>query len=212
MTLPALEAQAAEHGLCIMGACQTDDHPGATVILLGASSAMWASFLSSPEYSDQRANPLDRWSKRIIRTLAPGRPCIFPSDGPPYAPFIAWALKTGRFFQSPTGMMVHATAGLMISIRGAVVLPDLIPLSPPVQSPCETCEDKPCITACPVGALSDQGPYDVPACKGFIREDPAQACMTSGCATRNACPISQRFDRETAQTAFHMRAFMGATT
>ncbi len=80
---------------------------------------------------------------------------LFPSDGPPYAPFIRWAMETGRFFQSPTGMMVHATAGLMISIRGALRCRRSGHLDlPPGRKPLLACADRPCVTACPVGALS----------------------------------------------------------
>lgn len=211
MTPAEIGALAAEHGLFVMGACNPEEYPGQTLVILGAGPEMWSAFSNGAEFADRRPDPLDRWSKRVIQSLSPQSRCLFPSDGPPYAPFIAFALQTGQFFQSPTGMMVHRTAGLLISIRGGVLLPGLHAVSEPAAPPCATCEAKPCIQACPVGALSDQQPYDVPACKAFIREDQDQACMRAGCATRNACPLSQRFARNPAQTEFHMRAFMGVT-
>jgi len=212
-----IDQAASVHGLMIMGGYHPDANdpkdPVATRILLGADRSFWQVFTLSAELSDSAADPIDRWSKRIIGGLARqvGAQAMFPSDGPPYAPFISWALATGRFHQSPTGMMVHDKAGLMISIRGALAfdrrinLPDL-----PARDPCESCVGRPCETSCPVGALSADRGYDVPNCKSYLKtEAGAGSCMAVGCRVRNACPISREFDRPPAQSAFHMRAFLG---
>lgn len=203
MTLAALETKAQAHGLFIMGV------DGARV-LLGTDSQWWDHFTTSPEYRDGEINPVDRWSKRIIEGMArsfDGR-AVFPSDGPPYAPFIAWALATGRFWQSPTGMMVHDRAGLMISIRGALELRHPFAAAPDLPSPCSTCADKPCLSACPVDALSGTHAYDVPTCKTHLDAPEGLPCMAGGCEVRRACPISQRFGRPEVQSAFHMKAFV----
>lgn len=210
MTLRDVEVLAAPHGLFVMGAKSGAD-PG-TLVLLGAGPGCWPVFIRSPEYADTQPDPLDRWSKRVIGSLAAtlGATDVYPSDGPPYAPFIQWALDSGRFFQSPTGMMIHDTAGLMISIRGALRFP--APLNIPKaqgQSPCVTCTEQPCVTACPVDALSSQRDYDVPTCKSFLGTLEGQDCMEQGCKVRRACPVSQEFDRASAQSAFHMTAFKG---
>lgn len=192
------------HGLFVMG------HDGARV-LIGTDAGWWGVFTASPEYSDQARDPVDRWSKRILGALAHqiGAKATFPSDGPPYAPFIAWALATGRFWQSPTGMMVHDSAGLMISIRGALDLAEPVPVDATGQNPCDACADRPCVAACPVGALGATAPYDVPACKAYLDTPGGADCMTQGCHVRRACPVSQRFARPAAQSAFHMKAFRG---
>lgn len=182
-----------------------------TIVLVGADSDFWQIFTASPEYRDGTAHPLDRWSKRVLRPLAQelDGSCVFPSDGPPYAPFIAWARASGRFWQSPTGMLVHDRAGLMVSIRGALELPIHLPQAHVTRSPCTMCKDQPCARACPVGALSDTHAYDVPRCKAHIGSPQGNDCMTHGCATRRLCPLSQSFDRQSEQSAFHMRAFRG---
>ena len=77
---------------------------------------------------------------------------------------------------------------------------------PPVPKPCDVCLGKPCLTACPVGALDGQG-YDLAACHRFLDTDAGCDCMAMGCAVRRACPISQRFARNPAQSAYHMTAF-----
>jgi hypothetical protein len=207
MSLEHILAQATPLGLFVMGAFN-DDH--GSVVLLGAAPAFWPEFKASPEHSDGLPNPIDRWSKRHINAIAVhfDGTAVFPSDGPPYAPFIAWALKTGRFWQSPTGMMVHDTAGLMISIRGAIKLPVLVQ-SQTSGNPCDSCADQPCATACPVNALSLTAMYDVPTCKAYLDTPAGNRCMSGGCHVRTACPISRSFNRDPAQSAFHMRAFRG---
>jgi hypothetical protein len=120
-----------------------------------------------------------------------------------------WALRSGRFWQSPVGMLVHDVAGLMISLRGALHYEGPGPEeAPTARKPCENCADQPCRTACPVDALQGDF-YDVAACKAHVARPEGRDCLTSGCRARRACPVSQDFNRDPAQSAFHMRAFMG---
>jgi epoxyqueuosine reductase len=182
-----------------------------TIVLLGPNEpGFWATFSSSPEYLDNTSDPLDRWSKRVIATLAQhwGGVAVFPSDGPPYPPFMRWALASGQAWQSPVGMLVHARAGLMVSYRGAVRLRRKLTLEEPAQNPCDTCIAKPCLKACPVAALNESQLYDVPKCKSHISSVQGQNCLTGGCLTRRACPKSERYGRLPEQSAFHMRSFL----
>ncbi|MEL6449985.1 MAG: ferredoxin [Pseudomonadota bacterium] len=204
MTLGDINHALRPHGLFVMGHCEM-------LVLVGTDAGWWDVFVQTREYKDGTKDPVDRWSKRILNGLAEtaGAGAVFPSDGPPYAPFIAWALATGRFWQSPTGMMVHDTAGLMISIRGALKFDHGFAPVPAGTNPCETCEGTPCTTACPVDALSDAHAYDVPACKAYLDTRAGADCMDGGCRVRRVCPVSQAFGRPAAQSAFHMKAFVG---
>lgn len=206
MTLNAIQTAAANAGLLTLGALHED---GQTIVLFGTGPEFWTAFSVSPEYLDGKKHPVDRWSKRIVGDLAQtfGGTCQFPSDGPPYPPFIRWALDSGRFFQSPVGMMVHPEVGLMISLRGALILPTEIPLSQQkILSPCLTCE-APCTTACPVDALSAETGYNVTACHAFLDSEEGSACMSHGCFARRACPHSAKAGRTDAQSTLHMRSF-----
>jgi hypothetical protein len=212
--LDKVEALSAPHGLMAMGGLHpTGTQAGQTIVLIGTARHFWDHFTQSPEYIEGTPDPMDRWSLRVMPEIAEaagGTSVAYPFGGPPYAPFIAWAKQTGEAFDSPVGMLVHYRAGLMISYRGAIVFSGRLPL-PTQQSPnpCDSCTTRPCIDACPVDALSDKHFYDVPGCKAHIDTPSGTSCITGGCASRLACPVSRSFGRSTEQSAFHMRAFKG---
>ncbi|MFN3209208.1 MAG: ferredoxin [Roseovarius sp.] len=208
--LDRITQAAAAHHLAIFGTVTGADTPEGvrTLVLLGPlEPGFWPTFITSPEYKDAEPDPLDRWSLRVIDGLAHdlGATAFYPFGGPPYQPFIAWARASGRAHLSPVGLLVHDTAGLMISYRGALGFEQRIDAPPPPPNPCDTCASQPCVAACPVDAFSG-GHYDVPACKADL-DRPGNDCISRGCAVRRACPVSQSYARLETQSAFHMRAF-----
>ena len=182
----------------------------ATLLLLGPHEpGFWAHVTAAPEWRDGSPDPIDRWSRRVIGRIARdlGARALFPFAGPPWLPFQSWAKRTGRAWPSPVRLLVHDTAGLMVSYRGALALKVRLDLPPPPgAAPCATCADRPCLTACPPRALTEGG-YDVPACHAFLDTAPGADCLTRGCAVRRACPVSVRHGRLPEQSAYHMRRF-----
>ncbi len=212
--LAAISAAARAAQLDIFGAF----HPGpgdrapegtGTLILLGPlEPGFWAAVTASPEWADGAADPLDRWSARVVGVLAErfGGQALMPFGGPPHRPFQAWALASGEAWTSPVRLLVHARAGLMVSYRGALALPARLALpAPPQAPPCAAC-DRPCLAACPVAALGADG-YDLPACHAFLDTPPGADCMGGGCAVRRACPVSRGYGRLPQQSAYHMGLF-----
>ena len=205
MTRDLLINRLSAFGLRVLGDCPDGAD---TITLIGPDEPrFWGVFRKSAEYADARADPLDRWSKRVLSDVAAavdGEP-LFPFGGPPYAPFFTWAKQTGRFWASPIGFLVHDDAGLFVSFRGAIrwKRPAIGGTGP---QPCLTCADQPCATACPVGAFHD-GAYDVVACKAHVASAHGDDCRTGGCLARRACPVGQG-TRLPAQAAFHMEAFL----
>lgn len=209
MVIDEIGRAAGKRQLAVMGVVAEDLPDGvASLVLLGpAEPGFWDAFTASPEYRDGGADPLDRWSARVIGGLARelGARAFFPFGGPPYQPFIRWAKASGRAHPSPVGLLVHDTAGLMVSYRGALGFAESIDSPPPGPSPCDSCPAKPCLSACPVDAFG-RGTYDVATCKADL-DKPKNDCMAKGCAVRRACPVSRTYGRVEAQSAFHMRAF-----
>jgi len=212
VTLTEIAARAAAHHLAILGgfACEADPElPEGTcaLLLLGpAEPGFWPHVQAEPEW-DGVPHPIDRWSRRVIGRMACdlGAKALFPFGGPPWHPFQRWALRTARVWESPARLLVHADQGLMVSFRGALALKAAIDLPPPAASPCDGCA-RPCLTACPIGALTGAG-YDVPACHAFLDTPAGAPCLNSGCAVRRTCPVSQAYARMPDQSAYHMRQF-----
>lgn len=208
VTLQAIEKAVKYQHLCVNGALHVTLGEVRTLVLLGPSEpGFWGHFTASGEYSDGRADPLDRWSDRVISNLANllDAQAFFPFGGPSYQPFIQWARGSGQAHVSPVGLLVHDRMGLWLSYRGALGLKQRLDLPETPPSPCLSCEKQPCVTACPVNALKPES-YDVAACKADL-ETKENHCMSKGCAVRRACPVSQEYGREEAQSAFHMEAF-----
>ncbi|PKP84719.1 MAG: ferredoxin [Alphaproteobacteria bacterium HGW-Alphaproteobacteria-2] len=212
--LAAIASAARAVQLDIFGAFHPGQGDGApegaeTLVLLGPlEPGFWAAVTAAPEWADGRADPLDRWSARVMDDLAAcfGAHALFPFGGPPHRPFQAWALASGAAWESPVRLLVHERAGLMASYRGALALPARLALpAPPAAPPCADCA-RPCLAACPVGALSLAG-YDLPACHGFLDTAPGAECMGRGCAVRRACPVSRSYGRLVQQSAYHMGLF-----
>lgn len=208
-----LPARLAPLGLELLGTAPPDPAftPAGTraIALIGpmGGALWWDIVTASPEWRDGVPDPIDRWSRRVLTDLAAGigATALFPFDGPPWLPFQSWALASGRAWQSPVRLLVHAAQGLWVSFRGALALPFALDL-PPLPNPCATCADRPCLSACPAGALTGAG-YDVPACHAFLDRLPGRDCLDRGCRVRAACPVSARHARLDAQSAHHMSRF-----
>ncbi len=180
------------------------------VLLIGnAGPAMFQRF--------QRARDVDRdclddWTRAVIDPLAAqlGGGAAYPFDKPAL-PFLTWAKRARAGFTSPLGLNIHPVYGLWHAFRAAILLPvvfDLPPASTTV-SPCETCEGRPCLSACPVGAFDGMA-YRVGPCVEHLEAHPQGACMTAGCLARHACPVGVGYRYAPAQAAFHMTAFVKA--
>jgi hypothetical protein len=208
----------AEHGLIPRGGFHptaADGVPGdpATLMLAGnAGPAMWQAFERGRR---DEPEPLDAWTQRAMTAVAErlGATALFPFDrspggGPPWLPFQRWAMRGDAVYPSPIGPLIHPDYGLWHAYRGALAFRERIelPAADRRASPCDTCEAKPCLTACPVGAFSPTG-YDVPACVAFLGSEPGRDCLDHGCRARRACPVGTAYRYESVQAGHHMLAF-----
>jgi ferredoxin len=222
--LEHVELAAAARGLALRGAFHPgpddavpplpDRAPTGTLVLLGmVGRRQWPDFAASPEAGDGGADPLDRWSRRVIDGLAAklGAQPLYPFQGPPWLPFQRWAMKAEPVHRSALGMLIHPSWGLWHSYRGALAFAArwTIPAQARPGNPCDRCRAKPCLTACPVGAFSAER-YDVDACAGHLRGSEGGDCLQRGCRARRACPVGATHGFGAQQAAFHMRAFLAS--
>lgn len=191
-----------------------DGRAPATLLLLGnAGPELWQAFAASPEAADRLPHPLDRWTRRLVDPAAAsvGAAAIYPFDAEPAWPFQRWAMRAEAVHPSPIGLLIHPEFGLWHAYRAALLLGEPVALPAPAArpSPCETCEDRPCLSSCPVGAFAP-GRYDVPRCLNHIEAPAGEDCLEKGCRARRACPVGPAYRPAAAQAGFHMRAFLAA--
>lgn len=222
MNLDQLAEALAVHGLSLRGGFEfgTDDDapPGPSgrrarsIVLVGnTGEAFW------PHFSRWRAalpidlaDPLDSWSREVIGAVAAtfSARAVFPFDKP-YLPFQRWAMRAEGLRPSPLGILIHPQFGLWHAYRGALLFDEAITLDPVRASnhPCDACIGKPCLSACPAGAVKEER-YDHDACRSHVRSASGASCRTKGCLARQACPVGAAWRYGEEQQAFHMAAFV----
>jgi len=230
--LVALEAAVAGQGLCLRGWVFPDGAsaprlisggPAAGVVLIGPlGGGFWPAFEVWRKLHPGVDHPLDSWSKAVITPIAAacGGEAVFPSDRP-WHPFQRWAMAAEGLQPSPLGLLIHPIHGLWHGYRGAILFgPEALAqlgLSAAANEAgsavgatihaCDTCVDKPCLSACPVNAFGPNG-FDVASCRAYLNTEPGRkGCMTSGCMARDACPVGRAYRYGDAQIRFHMTAY-----
>ncbi|MGH7126549.1 MAG: ferredoxin [Stellaceae bacterium] len=226
LTLDEVVQKAAAAGLAARGAFHPSEddvvpplpdsgHAGTVVMLGFVGRAQWPAFAGSPEASDGRPHPLDRWSRRVLSALAAdlGAAALYPFGGPPWLPFQRWAAKAEPVRRSALGMLIHPDWGLWHSYRGALAFAEHLALPERVErpSPCDTCAAKPCLSACPVHAFTIER-YDGDACAAHLRSANGTECLELGCRAREACPVGAEHRYGAEQASFHMSAFLASRT
>jgi epoxyqueuosine reductase QueG len=188
-----------------LGWSETNALDSKFMILIGnAGPAMFRRFSR-----ERNGRTLDQWTKDVIDPLADdlNANAIYPFDKPPQ-PFLTWARQCGAGHTSPLGLNIHPTYGLWHAYRAALLFPVAfdLPRHSAGAHPCDTCCEKPCLSACPVNAFDGKN-YDVASCANHLESESGTDCMTDGCKARRACPIGKAFEYVPQQKQFHMHAF-----
>jgi len=190
-----------------------DGRPARTLLLVGnAGPAIYRHFFAADESTGKAANPLDRWTRRVISPIAAqfGATALFPFGGPPWHPFQRWAKRAEGLKASPLGILIHPEYGLWHAYRAALLFDREIALpaaSTAPHHPCDTCADKACLSTCPVAAITPEG-YAVKTCAGHVVDRLGSDCRTTGCLARRACPVGPGYTYPARAMEFHMAAFL----
>jgi len=216
-------------GFVVLGGCRLGendcpaefcDFAGLPALLVGNQGGnMWHHFSRSPEYSDGSENPLDRWTVRQLQNLTAGQGCtVFHPSHRPYWPFQKIARKCVGIKPSPLGIMIHPEFGLWHGLRGLLVFEEAHEFTSQIKElavgaetlihPCDSCELRPCLSACPVSAFENDT-LNVDACFAHLDSDRHPDCMTLGCRARDACPVGVEHRNGPEQIGFHMKAYRG---
>jgi hypothetical protein len=215
--ISGIDALLRPHGLVVLGA--TDEavsgEQAQEIVLVGnAGSSIWPAFAGSGEYSDNLPHPLDRWSKRVGMAVAEklDADIVFPFEGPPYPPVLDWAGNSGQASPSPISLFIHREYGLWHAYRFVLLLREPVsgfPPALPLDTPCLSCTDQPCLSSCPVDAFT-VGKYQVDDCVAYLAGDENSACREQGCGARRACPVATDFQYRARHARFHMDAFLAS--
>jgi hypothetical protein len=186
--------------------------PAQTIVVIGnVGGGMWPLFRAAEQPVD---DPLDTWTRAVLAPIAAslGAQFVHPSDEP-FQPFQLWAQRAEGIARSPIGILIHPEYGLWHAYRGAFIFPfelERVPAPIGEPSPCLSCADQPCLSACPVNAFTI-GSYDADACRAHVRSRSEPVCIQSGCAARLACPVGTDHRYGPDQMHFHMQAFVGVS-
>jgi len=127
---------------------------------------------------------------------------IYPETAIPL-PLQQLGMLAGWHHPSPLGVGINGVYGLWFAYRAAVLTTDVLMPTLPMNeaSPCETCVERPCITACPADAVSTAGNFQAGAC--FSQRLMADSSCGDRCHSRLACPyfVEHRYSDE--QMGYH---------
>lgn len=216
--LGALEEALQPSGIRLRGVVSFGDREGPaladgrlarSLVLLGnIGGSIWPAF-SAWRGAYVGDDPLDAWSKGVVTPVADrfGATAFFPSDRP-YMPFQQRAIRAEGLAASPLGILIHPIYGTWHGYRAALAFAEPVAHVPraEVDAPCKSCAGKPCLSACPVAAISASG-FAVGACRThLVTQEGRSGCMAVGCLARNSCPVGEAYRYSDEQLRFHMEA------
>jgi hypothetical protein len=236
--LTRLATAVAPHGLNVIGATPIAAYdaglpagrrlgtllPAArTAIVIGnGGGAFWEVFrVHCRRRADlaRHPDPVDAFTREVVeRAVAtavppPVRilyPFRFPDDP---VSFMRLAECAGLGRRSLLGVLVHPLYGPWMALRAALLVPDVVHAPRPADGfdPCPACRERPCMAACPAGAVADGG-WDVPRCAAHRAATP-DPCATR-CHARSACVLAPEHRYPDEALAYHQSragALLGGT-
>jgi epoxyqueuosine reductase len=188
--------------------------PEAGLLLLLSFGSRFASQTAYESGAEPMADPFDARSTRLAHAFVASAALsnarvVYPGDV--QLDLRAWLAAAQAQYLSPLGTGIRPDCGPWLAVRAALVVAldsaqravlarRFAPLSPDA-SPCNSCPTRPCIAACPAGAVGDVGAFDLPKCvQQRLGENSSCA---SRCHARLACPVGAAFRYPEPQLRYH---------
>jgi epoxyqueuosine reductase len=194
-----------------------------SIIAIGnGGGALWAALKRHSEKHPgwwSRENPLDDFTRDVIEREVAGAArqsgahfaTVYPfTSGGPTLNFIELAKLAGLAGPSILGVAVHPVFGPWIAFRAALLVEEEFdaPGAALGFDPCPSCSARPCIAACPAGAVQFPSGWDIPRCLAH-RVDDEPDCETR-CHARGACVLGPDHRYPDDELAYHQRRALRA--
>ncbi|MDA0244186.1 MAG: hypothetical protein OT477_12280 [Chloroflexi bacterium] len=176
------------------------------LVLLGHGGPRFWQALA--EYGHITPNPVDYFSTTITRRfitdylVSPPIYWLYPSQ------LIIPLQQLGELAHwahpSPLGLGISPQYGVWFAYRTAFLAIADVPVGSSetaAPSPCHTCLDKPCQTACPAGAVDEPHQFGLQDCARY-RLQPDSSCGDR-CLARLACPVAAEHKYGLPQVQYH---------
>lgn len=191
-----------------------------SIVVIGSGGrAFWDAVKRHAERHDgwwQREHPLDDFTRAVVENeIAPdvvrqGVDCkiVYPFTAErPTLNFIELARAAGLAGPTILGVVAHPSYGPWIAFRAALLVDVLVdtPGDALGFDPCPSCVARPCITACPGGAVAYPKGWDIPKC--LVHRVEQEADCAGRCHARVACVLGPEHRYSDEELAYHqMRA------
>ncbi len=176
------------------------------LVLLGhGGKQMWQQLQLFGHHTN---DPVDHYSQVMTQTFideylgAPPTLMLYPLTSV-MIPLQRLGTLAGWSHPSPLGLGINQKYGVWFAYRAAFLTDAPLPLTdnPTTASPCDSCYDKPCITACPAGAVQGINQFKLRECGTFTisSNSPCQ----DRCLSRMACPQAPQHNYTLEQIQYH---------
>ena len=177
----------------------------ARLVLVGNGGRQFWEALS--RFGFRTDDPVDYFSihlvERLVEEYLGGARSQIVYPGRPGAPLIRLGELAGWSTPSPIGPGIHPEYGLWFAYRVAFLTDAPLPVTEQRKPhrPCDECAEKPCIGACPAGAVRWPVDFQLEPCLRH-RLAEGSACADK-CLARLACPVATEHRYTPEQVRYH---------